>query len=495
MGRVLPVAVIIASSASCAQLVGIDDTSGTARVDDSVSVQRMSIGKTVVLTPLDLTGLRANYLVANAGSATGFDRVAATDAGNGKWVTKLHDPTPVELTFPDVPTPLPRIYGFPVRTLSLLFGALEHPGRLPAPEGATLAFTVALDAPYVNETFQVYTVGAWTSRPFLATELPQAPATGAMAIGPVTYAYNTSTNLSGRPQLDALTLQDPFLILRYDGPALTGVAETAIEQTGNDAVNPPMATVVRDQLLDVKLDASAVAGRFSIVRPQAPSLSMRWSLIAAPGYRVAFFAGPALQSGMLVATDTGVSVMYGNPFVLPPRSYGWNTMFALFTTASRVYTPAGTMTPVNLEAGMNQFIEPSPRFELKLEAGLPELILIDGQSLSRDGLTIPQPKKLAAVTFSADHPTNTLYALEVYDLQPNAMMTGLDRHLVIRAFSSEQHFDVPPENFQVGHSYTLRVLCSSGGYPAIGEGDFTNRQLPLSQSYLDSGVFTVTAAP
>src|SRR5689334_13263628 len=95
-----------ACGAGCAQLAGIDETSGDALPGNTATVQRMSIGNTVVLSPLDLTGLQASYLVANAASASGFDRVPATTAGGGTWTTLVRGATPVELTLPDLPTPL-----------------------------------------------------------------------------------------------------------------------------------------------------------------------------------------------------------------------------------------------------------------------------------------------------------------------------------------------------------------------------------------------------
>jgi hypothetical protein len=92
----------------------------------------------------------------------------------------------------------------------------------------------------------------------------------------------------------------------------------------------------------------------------------------------------------------------------------------------------------------------------------------------------------------SDAPNNTVYDVQLYDLLPNAMATAIEYHLVFAATSDEAHFDIPPEVFQVGHSYMVRAFSTAGGYPAIASGDLVTRQLPLSQSFLDSGVFTVT---
>jgi hypothetical protein len=491
MIRVLPVAVgVVASSVGCAQLAGIDETSQS----NSFAVTRMSIGNMVMTAPLDLTGLQATYLVpaATAGSfkAVAADQVAALP---GTWTKNLPDPTPIEVTLPDVPTPIPRVFAFPDRALSVLFAPLEHPDPSPAPDTAMLTVTAPLDMPTVaGDSFSVYTVGSWTSHPLASGTV------GLAQIGPITYAFNASVNLSGRPQFDRLTMQDAFLVLRYSGAALTGVAEAMpFDQSGADMVmTPAMVAVKQDQMLAVKVSPPTFTMRYSAVRPAVAGLAMNWSLVAAPGYQVASNAGPALQSGGLTAVDTGVTVNYGNPFA----ARGWNTIFTLATSESRAFTPMGTTLPVTLFAGMNQFLEPSlaaPGFELTLPAGLPELIAMDGKPLSTDGQMIASPTKFVEVTFLPDNANATLFNLQLFDLLPNAAMTALEYHQVFAAASNkttstgEASFEVPPEIFQVGHSYTIRALSTAGGYPGLATGDLATRELPLAQSYLDSGVFTV----
>lgn len=487
MGRVVPViAGAAAASAGCAQIAGIDETSSSV----SVALTRMSVGTTLENAPLELTGLEATFLVANGG-ASRFDRVPAATAGDGTWTSKLAAAAPVQFTLPDEPTPRPRMFAFPSRALSILYAVLEHPGRAPAPEGAMLEVTVPLDRGYVMvDDFQVYTVGSWTERMFIAAEIPQAVDVGAMQIGPVSYAFSSSSNIAGRPKLDRLTTDDTFLVLRYADKLLTGVAKAAaFNQVGTDTVTTEaMNAVTADQMLDVKLD-TMLATRFAAARPAVSGLVMNWSLVAAPGYRIASNAGPALHSGSLTAADTGLAVMYGNPFV---TSHDWRTIFTLATRESRDYTPSGATIKATLLAGMDQLIEPSPGYVLKLEAGLPVLISLDGKPLSTDGQTIQPPTTFVPVTFVSDSPSNTLYEVQVYDLLPNMAGTLLEYHFVFAAASNEARFDLPPEVFEVGHSYTIRALTTAGGYPTIASGNFLNRELPLSQSFLDSAVFTVT---
>jgi hypothetical protein len=486
------------TSAGCAQIAGIDHTSSSGRNSDTVAIQRMSIGNTVVPATLDLSGLQATYLVEDPASASGFDMVTA-DTGkaphNGTWHADLPDPATVIFTLPDVPTPIPRLFAFPDRALLVSFGVLEHPGRSPAPDGAMLTVTAPLDVgTLATDSFRAFTVGSWTSRTFAAAELPVL---GATTLGPVSYAFSTASSLSGRPDLDRLTAQDAFLILRYSGTALTGVAEAPpFDQIGTDTVTTPtMTAVVADQMLDVKVAPAGLSMRYAGARPAVATLAMNWNVVAAPGYSVANNTGPVLQSGALLPTDVGVTVKYGNPFATR-----WNTMFTLATSESRVYMamgPTGTPIPVTLFAGMDQFLDlsaavaPLPGFELTLEAGLPVTISLGASPLLTDGQMIAKPTKFVEVTFETDKPTATLFNLFVFDLLPNMAATALEYHLVLVAASGEAKFELPPDIFQSGHSYTLRALCTSGGYPGIAAGDFQTRTLPLSQSFLDSAVFTV----
>jgi hypothetical protein len=483
------------ASASCAQIAGIDQTSGSGRPIDSLVVTRQSIGAMQPSAPLDLGGLQATYLVANAAAAAGIDRVPATTTTAGTWTTQLHDPAPVMFTLPDVPTPVPRLFAFPAHQLQVLYPLLEHPNPAPAPDGATFTVTTLLDAAIaMTDSFQSYVVGAWLVRGFAAGEAPA----NAVQIGPVTYGLTAANSVSGHAKPDRVTPADAFLTLRYAAGGLTGVAEAPpVDQAGAATIvtTGPMVAVRQDQTLSVKFNPGMLPTRYGAVRPamQSPP-SMSWNLVAAPGYKAAINAGPTLRSGALAMTDVGVTAAYGNPFA----ARGWNTMFVLGTSESRPYTAPGTTASISLVAGMNQFIEPSPGFELTLPAGLPIVITLDGTPLSSDTLVIKPPGKLVRVAFLIDTPAGstapaaTLYSLQLWDLVPNPTApTVLDRILKLDATSNEASFELPPELFQAGHSYTLRALATLGGYPAAGAGNFVTRELPLAQSFLDSGVVTV----
>ena len=477
------VAGFAACLAGCAQLAGIDPTSGEGLPGNSLAVKRMSVGKTVDVGPLDLTGLTASYLVEGA---AGVERVAATNDGGGKWVTKVRSPAPVLFTLPDDPKLL-RLYDFRRSALTVLYAQLEHPGRAPAPDGAMLTVATHLDAPTTAaDRFQVYTVGSWSAFDGLA---PAEASTDVMA----TYAFDMSSRVALRAQLDRLTAQDVFLVLRYTksmfADALSGVAEAApFDQTGNDMVSATMTAVTADRKLDVKLSED-IPLRYLPVRPAVSKLEMSWNLVAAPGAAIALNAGPVLNSGTLMATDVGVNTMYANPFAGPPHN--WPTLLTFVTSETRTYEPSMGVT-VKLQAGMNQYVEPAEGLLLSFDAGLPESIKLGDLPLSSDGNLVARPTSFVHVEFDAKPPTNTLFGLQLFDLLPSGDGTQLQYHMVLDALGDDAKFELPPELFVVGHSYTLRAICTSGGFPALGSGDLATRQLPISQSYLDSGVFTVT---
>lgn len=475
----------------CAQLAGIDDTNGSRRPPDAVAVTRMSIGATVDSAPLDLGGLSATFLVPDGQDVR---RVPAVTGAAGTWTSHLFDPVPVEFTLPDAPAPIPRLFAFPAPQLQVLFAVFEHPGSTAAPDGATFTVTAPLDVPIAAaDSFQTFVVGAWLQRTFVAGEI----AVGAGTLGPVTYAFTPGNSVAGRPAPDVVTARDAFLILRYAGAALTGVAEaTPFDQTAmaTTVTTQQMTTVVPDQTLDVKLTPAAFGTRYTAARPAVGGLTMSWSLVASPAYKLGSTTGPGLQGGTLTMADGGITTKFGNPFA----TRGWNTVLSLATSQSRVYTPTGTTTPVTLGAGMSQFLAPPPAGSvLNLPAGLPILIAIDGTPLSIDGQTYQRPIRFPRVTFVSDAPPGatgpvaTFYGLQVIDLVPNQAGTALDRRIVLTAASHDPTFDLPPELFEVGHSYTLRAVTTLGGYPAIDTGDLVTRELPLAQGFLDSAVFTV----
>jgi len=484
MGRVFPVVVsaLLPVATGCAQLVGIDETSNTGRTN-TAALTRVSIGATVATAPLDLTGLTATYFADDGGKIT---RIAADRGGAaGTWTVHLPAPAPIELTTADAA--FPHQFAFPSMQLELADEQLEHPDPVPASADATIALSVPLDvASTATDQFAAFTVGAWSERGFSAQEVP----VGSTSIA-LTYPYSTATRL-GSPgaTLDAITTADAFLVLRHAGPALTGVAEPpAFDQTGADTVTTgAMVAVVADQPLEVKVDPATLASRFAMVKPLVSSLDTQWRVVAAPGYRYAMPFGPELLQGSLAMDDVGVSALYANPFV----DRGWHALFELDASETRTFTlPDGTM--IALGATLQQFIEPGATSTvLDLPVGLPTLISLDGVQLSADGQSVAAPQDFVQASFTTDTGTATLSGLVVLDFIAATATTGPEVRVVYSAQGRAQSFELPPEIFQVGHTYAIRAGCSFGGFPNIDSGDLATQELPVAVSMLDSAVFTVT---
>ncbi len=488
MSCVLP-GVVLGGLVGCAQLAGIDDTTGLVPVERvSLQLEKISIGATVVRTPLDLTGLTAEYLVLDDAEPDGIRHVSAELTMPDTWSAAIADGTPpVRFQTPDYPEPVAKLWDFPLRDLIGLYGRMEHANPQPAPAGAMVTLRATLPTAFAaTESFQLYTLGSWTTRGFAGAELP---AVGALAFGPLTFPFSSVSSLTGRP-LEKITTADAVMFLRYIGNRLTGVMEaTPFDQTGADSIMGTVTAVAANQTLDIKVGPpTAVAQRFAPARPAMPALSMAWYLHAAPGYEIANDNGPLLHAASVAMADTGmISVAYGNPFV----AKGWPTTLTWTTVATRTYTQAG-QPPIDLHAGLYQVVAPTAGMVLDLPAGLPEVITVDGKPLSTDGLSIAKPTKPVRVTFVAAITTNTLYQVQLYELVPNVSATARVQNIVLSATALKPDITLPPDLFVAGHSYNLRAICIQGGYPDVEIGDLRRRELPLAVGYLDGGAFTVT---
>jgi hypothetical protein len=526
--RATPAALGVAA-ASCAQVAGIENTVGAG---NSIEVTRVSISTTVARAQVGLDQFSATYFVASH-DASGYDRISAVpDPKHSRLTSQVRMPAPVQVALGGETAPIPQLYAFPASHLSVLdlsespatsavsgntlFGTLGQPGRPAAATAATFAVNVTLDAAIAasGQTFQTYVVGAWLQRPFSPTEAPPA----ATQIGPLTFGFTAANGVSGRSQVDQITTDDAFLILRYTNSALnsvlTGVAE-AMPFTQADAVTTPtfptMVPIVpgaMSPMFSGLVAQGVISDRYKAVRPSVAPPAITWSVVAAPGAAYGSNAGPVLASGTVGPMDSGPSATYENPFV----ARGWNTIFTLATSASRVSMaplgPTGTPVAVSLYAGMNQSLEPPPPPppgsppppppNLELPAGLPQVITIGSTVLVVDGSSIKQSGQFYNVSFTVDAPVTTtpvegarFYNLQLFHLKLDATAMTVSRELVFAATGKDPTFALPPELLQVNESYVLRAVSTIGGFPGAEQGDFSTQQLPLAQSYLDSGVFTV----
>jgi hypothetical protein len=475
---------ILAAASGCAQLFGLDTTDKDPDFGVSLSWTRMSIGSTVVSAPQDLTGRTAIYLVADDAEPTGFARVIADQPAVDTWTADLRGLPPVQFDLPEFPSPIARQFEFASKDVFGLFGVLEHPSPAPGDVNAMLTVQVNLDVPYAGEGLQLFTLGSWNVRGL------EPPVIGALQIAPPPFVFGSMSSLTGRPH-EQITTADAVVALRYLGNDLTGSAEIPpFTQTANDTLVGTMTANAKDQVLDIRVDQAAVAQRYSAVRPAMGNLTMSWSLRAAPGYATANDLGPLLNAAGVGAADPPtITVPFGNPFV---ATHDWKSVLRWATQETRTVVPPGQALPVTLFARMEEVHFPSPALELKLPAGLPELISFDGTPLSIDGIAIPDPVRPVTISFVTNPGTNTLYQLQVLDLVPNATMTELDRVVVYAASGTAPRFTLPPEVFVTGRSYAIRAFAIQGGHPGIADGDLTQRDLPFAQAFMDSAVFQVT---
>ncbi|MEO8706420.1 MAG: hypothetical protein ABI867_40695 [Kofleriaceae bacterium] len=477
-------AVPIVLLAGCAQLAGIEDTSGDGRVGVSLGFERISIGSTIVRAPQDISGNTATYLIEDAADPSGLVRIPAPPSSIDTWSAEIFDATPpVLFDLPDGPDPLPRIFDFPNKAVLGAFAVLEHPDPIPVAPDSLLTVNVALDTAYTSENLLLFTAGSWNQRGL------EAPVVGALAVAPPPFQMLSMTSLTGRPH-EKITGDDTVLVLRSIGAQLNGFAEIpAFTQTGNDTLTGTMVTVATDRTLDVVIDPTGAAARFAAARPAVPTLSFAWGLRAAPGFELNVDIGPTLHGAGALVTDTAITAAYANPF----ESHGWRTLFTWSTAATRTFTPVGQALVVTLNSGMFQRdIDPLAGAVMDLPAGLPEVITLDGTPLSTDGTSFATPAQAVEVTFLTDRADATIYQLQLFEIVPNADATALILSIRFAAAGLQRRFVLPPELFVTGSSYTLRAISVAGGFPNVATGDVRARSLPVAVSFLDSGVFTVT---
>ncbi len=481
--RAGPIAML--ALAGCAQLAGIDETTGATPPGPGVNltVERVSIGATVVRGPQDLSASTARWLLPDVSAPGGFTPITGTLVPPNTWHAEINAATPpVQFDLPDLPAPQQRLFEFPHADQKAVMTVLEHPNPMPPPADAMITVSATLDVPYAGEGLQLFTVGTWATRGLAA------PLAGATTLNPAPFAYTSMASQTGRP-LEKLTTADAVFVFRYAGNQLVGMLDAApFEQTGTDTINGPLVTLPLNQSLDARVDQAVVARRLTAVRPAVGAPAMSWSLRAAPGYQFSIDNGPQLHSATVAATDpTTITAAYANPFV----TRDWRTLLTWTTRATRSYTIPALALPVTLAAGMFQRAEPAPALALSLPAGLPELITIDGKPLSTDGLTIARPTAPVVVTFVTDVPQNTLYQLELVELVPNMAGTGIQQRNVLTAFAVTPELTLPVDAFTPGSYYTIRAISIEGGHPGVGTGDLAARDLPIAVSFLDSGVFQV----
>ncbi len=465
----------LASSAGCAQLFGIQDTTGSSGA--TLELQRVSIGATVQTAPLDLTAPPV-FL-----DATGASSVTGTSTAAGQWSAPLAMPLAAVYTAPDLPMPYQHALELGTATQRASFLAFEHPSPAPAPSSMVM-LDVTLPGTYASgQTLEVLAVGAWTSHVLAGAEVP---AVGAAAIA-TTIPYASFLPVTASPAAQ-ITAQDVVVVLRYTGLTLTGqlIAPAFAQTTGTDTIMGTMAAVTPAAPFDAKINPAAAAMRLAATMPATTTPTFRWELDAAPGYTAGATTGVRLDGATLAMTDTSIAKSYANPFV----AQGWQAVMTYEATASRTYM-IGT-TPVALTSLLATFTDPQPGLVLDLPAALPKTIALAGQPLAMDGMAVTiDPTQPADIAITTDNSSaSSVYAVTVQEI---ALVGGtLTRTPVVDVAATGSQLVLPPTVLQPGHTYTLIASCVSGGYANAATGDLQTFSLPASIGTASSAVFTVS---
>ena len=335
-------ALALALPLGCAQLFGLDKTSGPGEQVDapgphsSLAVERYSIGATIVQAPQDLSALTPAVFFASD------QEIPGTVTTGDTWSVQAAS-TSVQFELPDFPTPIQRVFELPDEDISTLFGVLEHPSPVAVVAGSdSIAITAANDVAIgATDTFQLRTLGSWSVHGIAAAD---APVLGTAITE--TYDFATASSLNGRP-IEAIAPADAVLLLRYDGNELTGaLVGSGFDQTTTPAatITGTVTTVAEDQTLSAAIDPATALLRMGGAQPPPTATSQSWSVVAAPGFAVASNSGVLLNAAAAGSADTSVAAAYTSQFM----ANGWNPVFTWAPTGSRVanmpYTPMGGMT-------------------------------------------------------------------------------------------------------------------------------------------------------
>lgn len=496
----LVLAVLVAST-GCAQLFGIDETTGADAntTSASVQVQKVSIGSTVETMPLDMTNQMATFYDDAAGTLAPIPGVqSATDTFTAEAMS-----TPsVLFTVPDVQVPS-RMLALPSLAQRTSYIEYEHPNAQEPLPSSAFDLDITLPSAYVTgESFSIQAVGAWMSKGLVAADLP-APDLGAMVINPPANIEYSAFGLmvGGNPRV-RITMADTVLVTRYAASKLTGVFQSPVfDQTdGPDALSGTMIAVPATEMLMATIDPPGYATRFAAARPSVAGLPMSWRVNAAPGHSLGSDVGVRLINGTATAgngvdipPDTMIAGTFGNPF----GSLAWEAVMTFVASSSRTYAYTENAVSVNvaLSANLTTVTAPSATLDMTMPAGLPITVTANNLALVTDGQMLPldltQPVTIEA---TVDRPTNTAYQLVLTELGIDTSGTApvLVRKVIVDLLTAgAPQFKLPPTLFTVGKTYYMTVRSYQGGFVGAPDGDVQALTLPFSTAALDSAVFTV----
>lgn len=479
--------------AGCAQVFGIDNTSGRdadpARV--SVQMQKVQIGATVIKGALDLSMQSATFLEDDG--AGGFATTPGEFQPPDTFSAAIPVGTPgVMFTTPNQPTPLKHLWTTPARNRTGNYVLFEHADpQEPYPTSA-LTLQVTLPTAFVSsERFRIEAIGAWSARN-LTTGTETAPPDLGYTSFTTTLQYNTFGRMLSTP-VRRISNSDVVVLERYVGARLTGVYQaSSFDQTeGTDTISAMMSTLTANLPFNAMVNGPSITQRFSAVRPMVGAPAIAWTINASPGFSVGSNSGVMLLAGNAdPALNEMIMTMFPNPF----ESLSWPAVVQLTARETRTYTFSGF--PVVLAAFMYTVAEPSSAtITFDMPAGLPINLRANLTPLTTDGMTIPLDlTKAVEIDAQLDKPNNTLYEISVYEVGVNTAMTGAEvTHVIDALTTGEAKFRLPPELFKVDHYYFVSFRSMQGGYTNAAMGDMQTLTLPYSVSAADSAVFKVVA--
>ena len=139
---------VVLAGAGCAQVLGIDETTGG---DSSRTLEIVGIfdGGSLVMQPLDLSDETATWFVRDAADPTTLDTFPGTPATSfSGWSAAVTGSAPmIELTLPDVPTPYTHFIELPDSDDQAILGEFYYGHPSPQPPPADAAFDVTLHRP------------------------------------------------------------------------------------------------------------------------------------------------------------------------------------------------------------------------------------------------------------------------------------------------------------------------------------------------------------
>lgn len=451
--------------------------------EQSVELQRVAIGTEVVDTPIDVTGMHAEYLLENPSQPDGFTRVPATASGS-RWTAEVSGTPSVLYEMPG--TSVRFLVALPAPRLVIATDVLAHADPTPAPAGARFAVDCQLDRPFVTgDTLSVFTVGSWNRR------LLPSPAVDALQVSS-SFAMADMAALGGLPHAQ-LRATDRILVLRQTTSATFADRLDAVldlpgfDQTIDSSITGALQPLVHDRSIQLQINNPAVIGRATGSKPahNFPSSFIGFNVVASPGHSEQTALGPNLISGVSGLLDFILQATFANPF----EAHGWKSTVTYLATIPRVFQADGLNTFLAVQLGY-RVVEPEPDHLVEL-AGLPLEVFLDGQPLDVDGIQIPRPRRAVEVTFTADRPDANVYLLHVIELVPDPDAQTLRQSPVLVATGVEPRFALPPDIFVEGKRYVLRVAVGNGLFPGIAEGDLRSRSTPTALSILDGGVIEI----